>query len=279
MLHAKIPVPVWCNLRTSPERAPLRALLLSLALLADAPFAAAQTTWYTVELIVFQHLSDNGLYTEHWPTDPGRPSIDDAIRLSLSSELSLEEEDTDQGSEAGLHAFQLLEASHLQLTEAAARLKRSQGYRPLLHIGWRQPGFTRSESRAVHIHTSLPNRYRIKSEEAQENQSQVQIIGAGLENTLGLDPRLALPSRVIDGTLRLSRARYLHLDADLLHKREVPFDAPIETDLFRMRDSRRMRSREVHYIDHPLIGLLVLVTPYEPLEPDLEGDDETVQSE
>lgn len=32
---------------------------------------------------------------------------------------------------------------------------------------------------------------------------------------------------------------------------------------FPLRQSRRMRSGELHYLDHPLIGILVLVTPYE----------------
>lgn len=34
-----------------------------------------------------------------------------------------------------------------------------------------------------------------------------------------------------------------------------------------MRQSRRMRSNELHYIDHPLMGLLVRITPYEFPEP------------
>ena len=27
-------------------------------------------------------------------------------------------------------------------------------------------------------------------------------------------------------------------------------------------DTRRMRSREVHYIDHPLVGIIILATPF-----------------
>ncbi len=39
---------------------------------------------------------------------------------------------------------------------------------------------------------------------------------------------------------------------------------------FPFRQSRRMRSGELHYLDHPLIGILVLVTPYE--DDDGSGD-------
>ena len=116
-------------------------------------------------------------------------------------------------------------------------------------MAWRQPGYTRSEARKVYIHTDLPNRFR---------------------DTDGLGISL---NHVIEGTLRLSRARYLHLEANLLHHRQVPLDTPTEGTMFRLQDSRRMRSKEVHYIDHPLVGLLVLVTPYEPLEEELEAEE------
>jgi len=35
-----------------------------------------------------------------------------------------------------------------------------------------------------------------------------------------------------------------------------------------LQEHRRMRSRELHYLDHPLFGVLVLITPYELPEPE-----------
>jgi hypothetical protein len=32
---------------------------------------------------------------------------------------------------------------------------------------------------------------------------------------------------------------------------------------FELHQSRRMRSKTLHYIDHPLYGVLLLITPYE----------------
>jgi hypothetical protein len=32
--------------------------------------------------------------------------------------------------------------------------------------------------------------------------------------------------------------------------------------VYRLQQSRRMRSNEVHYLDHPLFGIIVQVTPY-----------------
>jgi hypothetical protein len=44
-----------------------------------------------------------------------------------------------------------------------------------------------------------------------------------------------------------------------------------------MQQSRRMRSEEVHYLDHPLLGVVVKLTPLEPERLDLffEPIDET----
>ncbi|MEF8833521.1 MAG: CsiV family protein [Halofilum sp. (in: g-proteobacteria)] len=41
---------------------------------------------------------------------------------------------------------------------------------------------------------------------------------------------------------------------------------------FPFSQSRRMRSGELHYLDHPLIGMLVLVTPYEEDQETEDGD-------
>ena len=59
------------------------------------------------------------------------------------------------------------------------------------------------------------------------------------------------------GTAKVSVRRYLHLDLDLLLQ-SPGGPAP---GLFRMQAHRRMRSGELHYIDHPAMGALVRITP------------------
>ena len=79
-------------------------------------------------------------------------------------------------------------------------------------------------------------------------------------------PRLAAPSISINdfvpaasglsGEIALSRGRYLHLTLDLTF---TPPEAP--TQRYVIRQSRRMRSNERHYIDHPKFGVIALVAP------------------
>ncbi len=63
----------------------------------------------------------------------------------------------------------------------------------------------------------------------------------------------------LEGTAKVSVRRYLHLDLDLLLN-SPSGPAP---GLFRMQAHRRMRSGELHYIDHPAMGVLVRITPVE----------------
>ena len=82
-----------------------------------------------------------------------------------------------------------------------------------------------------------------------------------------------------DGTVQLSLSRYLHLAVDLIYQptagptnlesvnetdQAVTADtAPPAATVFRLQESRRMRSSEIHYFDHPKFGAIALVTPYE----------------
>jgi hypothetical protein len=61
------------------------------------------------------------------------------------------------------------------------------------------------------------------------------------------------------GQVALTRGRYLHLTLDLV------YDAPGEgAQRFVLRQTRRMRSNERHYIDHPRFGVIALITPTTP---------------
>lgn len=110
----------------------------------------------------------------------------------------------------------------------------------------------------------------------------------------------------LDGTVTIRLSRYLHIDADLVWQRlekvrpdasrlnfpesnengdniEITVNGETVTNplleqsmgnteamtrlnAYRLRDSRRMRSKELHYIDHPIFGILALITPVESLK-------------
>lgn len=201
---------------------------LLLPLVAMLSFGAnAQEKWYQVEVIVFERLDEEGLQAESWRPDPGQPPVDQSIRLTRPGETPLE------GS--GPHAFRLLDSSEFQLLSSWKHLSNAQTFRPVLHNAWRQPGLPRESSRWTHVF--VPSQ--------------------GLLEAVSTFSFLPPPPALLDGTLRVYLARYLHVEVDLLYHR-----SGVETPI-RLRTSRRMRSGELHYLDHPLLGVLVLVTPVE----------------
>jgi hypothetical protein len=71
---------------------------------------------------------------------------------------------------------------------------------------------------------------------------------------LAVDP-LVSGGAGLGGRISLTRGRYLHLALD------VTFQPPEDAQKFSLRQTRRMRSNERHYIDHPKFGVIVLVVP------------------
>ena len=199
------------------------------AMLAVAADASAR--WFTVEIVVFDDLQGEGLHAEHWPADPGEPSPEGAFELTSPPKA-------EPGGDA--HAFRLVDRSELSMNGVWSSLRRSARYRPLLHAGWRLPGIDRSAARPAYV-------------SAHPGSSGTRAAGRDSGE---------LPA--VRGTVKVSLARYLHVEIDLLYHRPgnsvtaAPDAVPTR---FRLVSERRMRSEELHYIDHPLFGVLVLITP------------------
>lgn len=62
-----------------------------------------------------------------------------------------------------------------------------------------------------------------------------------------------------EGTVRIERQRYLHVYPDITYYTASGGEQMAPTLNF--REERRMRSEELHYIDHPVLGMLVLFRP------------------
>jgi hypothetical protein len=80
-------------------------------------------------------------------------------------------------------------------------------------------------------------------------------------------------SSSISGEIKIILGRYLHIYTDLIYKRPNTSYAPVlassQNDQFKefsIKSHRRMRSKELHYIDHPLVGVLVMALPVEKSE-------------
>ena len=75
----------------------------------------------------------------------------------------------------------------------------------------------------------------------------------------------------LEGTVKVVITRYIHVYADLIlhiegfNTQQINQEIVVHNYLedYKIDLYRKMKSRELHYIDHPLIGIIVEATPIE----------------
>lgn len=197
------------------------ACLTSLSALAQG----SEPRWYQVEIVVFLNETAGRMNREDWSRDPGTPNLKDAVRLQPIPEAA-----------AGLMPFQILTPEELELGPAVEKLKRSGHYRPLLHTAWRQPV---DEHQVVFPPILIDAPLEVIPENVvstQESETQPtdapQALAPPLAETATTQPLPPLatpvepqppePKAGVEGIIRLRVARFLHLDVDLLYRKELP---------------------------------------------------------
>ena len=231
------------------------ALVATLASAAPAPVPQAESPppdWFEVELIVFRHTGPDQSATESWPDAPGRPGVDAAAELEPNGDEVI--------------PFMALPQERSRLVKEWEALKRSPRFEPLGYFAWVQPPFERGAAPAVRIASPAPP---AADPALAPTEPPPPPFGGGagvatIEPAIPALPPLQTP---LDGTAALGLQRYLYLTLDLVL---LPADlatefAPLAEGTtfsgFRMTETRRMRSKELHYFDHPQFGVVVLITP------------------
>ena len=210
--------------------------LFSLLLLLTVISVHAETTRYNVEIVIFEDTYGRYINSEQWPIIH-HPEDEFTIETkSTKSEIKKKKLRDDKIMELTHHANDAL-------SKHVTRLNKSDRYNVLLHKSWQQTGLDDTDAISIQVDTSGTKK---TDRENQVLKSSVQ------------------------GSLKLVLGRYLHIHTDLLYKRLNNTDKQTAPALnsnifseFKIQSQRRMRSNELHYIDHPLVGILVLVKPIE----------------
>ncbi|MCK5002352.1 MAG: hypothetical protein KAJ92_02530 [Gammaproteobacteria bacterium] len=240
----------------------------SLLLLLSITVAHAETKQYNIEIVIFEDSSDRYVNSEQWPViyHPEQLSITETITPDTDVfpglELNKETKAVPAEYPENNNVIHITHNTTDALAEHVAKLERSSRYNVLLHQSWQQTGLSNEDAVNIQINT-------IKENNAEN--AGVTILNPG-HQTLKKDNK-EIKSNV-QGTLKLILGRYLHIHTDLLYKRlnkSYSPDSPAlhnrKFDEFEIKSQRRMRSNELHYIDHPLLGILVIVSPIKPPEP------------
>lgn len=249
----------------------------ALLLLMQAAGAGAQNL-YQVELVIFARDSAEAEVEENWQQEQGLAYPKRLIGLAPASEQS----DPQQPAAP----FQLLPAAERKLNESARAIDRRSNMRELFHGAWVQPvgGIESADpvlitgGRQFGRHSELEGYVVLTSERYLRLRADLWMTRFGTGNALDTDaPVLPMPVVTVqpaaspaatesDATASAGGSAAAPFTSGTSSVGPSGFDY-IPDQIYAMSQERRMRSGELHYIDHPRFGLLVIVSPYEPPTP------------
>jgi len=223
--------------------------------------------WFQIELVFFEPKTP-GSANEDWPLFDEITSLDTAVEI-----IQL------PTGQKNIQPFQEANKNDLMLKDVANRFKRSRGYRLLKHLAWVQPVLEKQQAVSVHVYDVLP----VEPVSEEDEFFAQPVDGSGLLNPLAelseqstlVNPESPAEPAVaegghINGVVTVSLSRYLHLDAKILYNNPDVYLAEqiaaqeygtAVIDKFALRESRRMRSKETHYFDHPYFGFVARIVP------------------
>jgi len=252
-------------------------LLLSAALL---PTTALANPWYRVEVMLVAYQDEETIDHELWPdaitSEPPafeiadeidntqhsydwwlKPQADSSEVTALWSKFGVEKTPDSQFPQP------LTQLDYLIFADKAAKINRRKDMEVIWHQAWIEP--VQSEDKAIKhpIDVSLKDKLDIQL------RGTIQLhVSRYLHINTDLDIQhyeLAEPNELAALSLPASSNEKSDYRADLLGDSEVslsePQLAPIRSA--KIQQSRRMRSKELHYVDHPMLGLVVKVIPIE----------------
>ncbi len=212
--------------------------------------AAIAASWYQVEVIVFDRLYPN-LDGEQWQNEPFTLN-DNLVELQPNNIVST--------SEQGLVPYKMLNNNRNRLSGVYRVLKLSSEYRPLIHLSWQQPATERRNSRFVHL-------------QKLEGDNAVPVAELNMSDTEpGFLDEIIMSNKIIDGAIRIRSGFYLHVDVDLSYFKDLPaenkilrsseesFTGTTDKTVIRMKESRKIKLNEIHYFDHPMLGVILQVS-------------------
>ncbi|MBD1576774.1 MULTISPECIES: peptidoglycan binding protein CsiV [Vibrio] len=251
----------------------MKKLILLLLVFVSVPTFARS---FDIEVIIFKRNVEPSQVNEAWPS-----SIE-----PIDFDRSFSYRDKKMMSSNG--AF-LLPSGYYRLNKQYQALDRHAGFKPLVHVAWRQTD--RGPSRAPIFHIQAGQDF--SGTFANDGRSLSQIKDESPDGTV--PPALAKgPVNELDGTMQVYVQHYLYvktnLDLKIPGQHEVVLqdavtdtasddnddDAEVQVgnlepikpktevkdflNSYRMQQKRQMRSGETHYLDNPYLGMIIKVS-------------------
>lgn len=178
-------------------------------------------------------------------TGAGVPAQDDGSYVPPEIPLSAEE------------TALLSPLNTLELTAHATRIERRQAYRLLAHMAWIQPGYDSGQAVQFPLAELAGGRSGLVG-----GLTLIMSRYLHMQFDLGLDETLlAETESEQDGSTGLAGGLEALLSTPLGATED---ESRPSSPVYHLGERRRMRSGELHYVDHPRFGVLLRVTPVDP---------------
>lgn len=213
----------------------LLAPLIALTALLCTPLHAID---YDVEVIIFEHVRNTTVGSSNTLL---APVVRNAQQIPVSPTPGAE----------------IQPIGELRLQAEAEKIRSSNNHRLMYHGGWRQGALDKENAPFISI---------------AMGQSYTALFEQGDADSLFLrgyrNPSLNTPtdlqqrrSSKLSGGIKVWVGRFLHFDTLLSY---TPTDANYS---FSFESERRLRSRQLHYIDNPRVGIITKIFPVDDTAP------------
>lgn len=231
-----------------------------------------EVKYYDIEILLFENLKVNPNNMETWPTSIEFNVPENSLFIGSPYPGPIPAQYNPR------FTFKAIKASTYQLQEEAKSLNEHEDYRIIYHRSWRQPGMKKDEALNVQIERNI---VRLPYSSVI-NSAVVNSLGADATNDTNIDSgddavyfdkiiNKRLPKmNQLKGLINITLSRYLHIKTDIQYTQHIvvkdqdqtdPSFAEIKPQVYQLKQTRKMRSKELHYIDNPKLGLLVYITP------------------
>jgi hypothetical protein len=205
------------------------------------------TKWYQIEYIIFEHLKtdDHILRYEDTP-----------YPLKTNKQFSYVTTNTHPASS---YQYTQLSENKMDLTSAIQKLKRSREVKVLDTHSWQQPLNEDSRTPPIKINTKV-SQQRTLFGELQLRKSRY----THAEFKLYLTNSFSVPYRDIKDWFLEKDTKWKLIDLLIAAPEDLPFIETIgQSEIYQniryLKESRRIKEGEIHYIDHPIIGVIITI--------------------
>ncbi|MCU7799234.1 MAG: peptidoglycan binding protein CsiV [gamma proteobacterium symbiont of Lucinoma myriamae] len=241
--------------------------------------------YYIVEVILFRHLNEQGKQDEFWSkpdilnnsiSDYSNNTIDNN-QLTNDSPALAEYDMPNKRFRALRNGIAALSSENYKLSDSAAHLRYSKDYKLLAHFGWTQRSLSKNRALPIRITANQFSDSLIPDGDLKLYVSRylhMQVDLKASECVYMTTPPLteqtgdkALDEQLENGTSQLEKSKLEEGKAAELSANNTNPDEGVDVNqcvnqVYQFKQNRKMRSRELHYIDNPVFGLLVYVTPF-----------------